>query len=263
MGAEFNIAESLIDLMYRQSLVWSGSSFCPMLPIASLIGGFLQIYFKQFEIMKFTRTPDRPMGVAKQNQFFRGALVLALMGSLVPYTFFLRRTASCGPHSGERIADNFMSYIDQLPSWFATILAYFSNVILLWIIIFVVFLGFYFVRRSNKELEEEKKLLEHRLKMERTEKICIIRSHRIKFDVAEQAGREMFKSFMNEEMGELGQLYSSRLIELGYGDLTRLLRMSDDDLYDILVHQAKAPESHARIMVNRLNFKRIELVQIV
>jgi hypothetical protein len=34
--------------------------------------------------------------------------------------------------------------------------------------------------------------------MERNEKLAIIRTHQIKFDVNEQAGRDLFKTFMME-----------------------------------------------------------------
>lgn len=37
-----------------------------------------------------------------------------------------------------------------------------------------------------------------RLRMERNEKLAIIRTHQIKFDVHEQAGRDLFKTFMME-----------------------------------------------------------------
>jgi hypothetical protein len=38
-------------------------------------------------------------------------------------------------------------------------------------------------------------------------------------------------------MGDLGRRYAPRLVELGFGDLMCLLRLDDEDLEDILMHE--------------------------
>jgi hypothetical protein len=53
----------------------------------------------------------------------------------------------------------------------------------------------YFFQTSD-DLQES----DARLRMERNEKLAIIRTHQIKFDVNEQAGRDLFKTFMMEGM---------------------------------------------------------------
>jgi hypothetical protein len=42
---------------------------------------------------------------------------------------------------------------------------------------------------------------------------------------------------LESEMGDLGRRYAPRLVELGFGDLMRLLRLDDEDLEDILMHE--------------------------
>jgi hypothetical protein len=264
LKSEFDIPSALLSLMYRQALIWSGACYAPILPFVGVVLGFLEVGFKAMEVLWFKRAPQRPLGVGRQNSFFRSLLVVTLLASFVPYTYFIRLSSQCGPFqvksgSSLRIYENFMSYIDQLPTWVATALAYCSNAVLLWVVITLLTLALYVVWRRAAAIELDLHECDVRLRMEQKEKLAIIRTHHIKFDVA---GRDMFKSFMIEEMGELGQRYAPKLLEIGFCDLVTLLRMDDDDLQEMLEQQVEMPNGLARLFVAKVRAKRLENVRI-
>jgi hypothetical protein len=83
---------------YRQVLIWSGTPYCPVLPLVAAIMSWVLVFFKKVEVLNLTRLPDKPLAVDKQNRFFRSMLLLSLFISFAPFTyFFLSGSPSCGP----------------------------------------------------------------------------------------------------------------------------------------------------------------------
>jgi hypothetical protein len=235
---EFNVSFALLDLIYRQALIWSGLCFCPMLPVVGALFSFLQVFFKNLEVRHLTRLPDKPFGIAKQASFFRAMVLVTLGISFLPYTYFLTggalKHSNCGPYRGTSAYQRIVDVMKTLPTWCVSAFGYMSNVLLLWLIIVLLALAWFISMRRLRISQEEFHHCEARLKMERQEKTAIIRTHGIVFDEAEKAGREMFNTFMLDEMGAMGEKYGALLLSQGYGDINILLKLSEADLTELL-----------------------------
>ncbi len=261
LKSEFNISENLIDLMYRQALVWSGTPFCPALPLLIVVCMCMLIWVKRWQVMRFTVRPKKPMGVAKQNRFFRGTLIITLIISFIPYTFFLRRIMECGPHKDQRIVDNMLEQSRSLPSWAAISIDYLSNALLLWVLLVLAFTAILFLNKQYALLKQERDNLKHLLSIEATEKRVIIRRHNIKFDVAELTGKEQFRTWVTSDIGFLGEIYGPKIIEWGKGDMNVLMGMHPDDVESMMV-AFDAPEGHIALFQRKLEQRRLEEVRM-
>jgi hypothetical protein len=95
----------------------------------------------------------------------------------------------------------FQAYIYSLPTFILNVLNYLGNVVLLWTIIILLLLALYSGLRRLSITKSDLKNAAARLKMEKNEKMAIIRTHNIKFDEEAEEGRTSFKEFMMEELG--------------------------------------------------------------
>jgi hypothetical protein len=254
LKSEFDIPGALLNLMYRQTLIWSGAAYAPILPFVGVVLGFMEVGIKAFEIKLYRRATQNLMGVSRQNKFFRSLLVVTLLVSVVPYAYFLRLTSKCGPFrdsgdQGIQVYQNFLAYVDQAPTWVAVMLTYCTNAVLLWLLISLSLLSLFIMWRRASLLQRELTECDVRLRMEQLEKTAIIRSYHIKFDVS---ASELFKSFMLEEMGELAQAYAPKMLDCGLGDLNQLLQMPETQLMEDLELKVQMPSKVAKLFMAKL-----------
>lgn len=74
---QFDIPRNIVDVMYRQVLVWAGTPFTPVLPFVSLLASFVLFYIKKFEVLpsgvRTALTPNRsPAGIQVQLEAQEG-----------------------------------------------------------------------------------------------------------------------------------------------------------------------------------------------
>jgi transmembrane channel-like protein len=256
----FKIDIAIIDTMYRQALVWSGSVYCPFLPVLVVLSNIITTQVKIWHVVYFCAPPRRPMGVAKQNRYVRGVLIVSLLLSFIPFAFFLRRKASCGPHVGLRPVDVlYVKYVDLLPTWANLILAYMQNVVFVWLIILLVFIYSSVLTRKIITMKRDMNHLKQRVKMESREKRAILRSNNIRLGDDDRLGADMFKSWV-DEIGAMGRLYCSYFVDTGYGDLFQLLDLEDEQLAELMTGFG-APQDHVEFFIDQLQEKRIELIK--
>jgi hypothetical protein len=261
---EYDIPTSIIDIMYRQALIWCGAPYCPMLPFWGMFFSGLLFFIKKNEVLKFARRPTTPMGVARQNRFFRSSMITTMIISIIPFTFFLRRAPQCGPHyTGHKdtaVVDTFLTDLQRLPEGAIVIVNYFTSVVLLWTLLTVGAILVLTLKRRESFLHEEIKTTQLRLKLESAERKKIIEVYDVRIGYNEARGQELFKQWA-EDLGVVGERYGPRLTTLGYGDLVKLCKLTDDQLKG-LFEKIECTQAHVVIMMEQLAEKRQELVYL-
>eukprot|EP00808_Paulinella_micropora_P006795 g21707.t1 len=266
---EYNIPKELIDIMYRQALFWAGAPFCPLLPLLAVPHNFLLITAKTRQVRWYSRPPIKPMGVDKQIRYFRGTMIVTLAICIIPYTLFLKREVQCGPHLGSTPIDVFFVWLESGPAWFAFLLSYTRNVLLLWSLVVLMALYCLYLSRRHRGHQAELAWLQRRVRMEVKDKTQIIRSNGILLDQDAERGKFMFRAFMaRADMIKFAQRYGERLHSSYFDDLLELVKLSPEEVAALMrgwrveggagpngedVHAMTVPEEHIAFFQSKLS----------
>ncbi len=105
---EFDTSGAVISLLYRQALLWIGTTMSPMLPLIGVVSNFV-LFFVQYIIMAITcKFPENPIANAKSHSFTFLLMLLTMVFSLVPVFYFMLQPAdvACGPYVSYAVAWN-------------------------------------------------------------------------------------------------------------------------------------------------------------
>eukprot|EP00698_Gefionella_okellyi_P022595 TRINITY_DN7504_c0_g1_i1.p1 TRINITY_DN7504_c0_g1~~TRINITY_DN7504_c0_g1_i1.p1 ORF type:complete len:859 (+),score=192.29 TRINITY_DN7504_c0_g1_i1:51-2579(+) len=170
---QFDLAGPIIDIIYRQILVWIGMIWVPILPFFACVTNFILFYITKWVLLLTCRAPERPWDASKISTFFFGTLTFTLLICIAPLSYFFARShkiTDCGPHA--RYPDGaytvFSTYVQLAPTWVQTIVFWLFNPIVLILIVFLLIVVIYFMNAklnqfggrledTNKELMYEKK----------------------------------------------------------------------------------------------------------
>jgi hypothetical protein len=194
---EFNILDNIVDILYRQILVWSGMTVAPSLPLLAFMLG-LPLFYLKFSQVKFCSAKKHTViPVSKQHRFFRFSLIICLMLSIVPYTVFLSvdvegdDAISCGPYANyvfndtdifadyssttatsaepytRTISDIILQELENDTSAvFLMIVDYMRNAMVLWMILILAGIALVANLRLSSAMRDEIKALSNKLKEE-------------------------------------------------------------------------------------------------
>uniref|UniRef100_A0A8D0GT45 Transmembrane channel-like protein n=1 Tax=Sphenodon punctatus TaxID=8508 RepID=A0A8D0GT45_SPHPU len=101
---EFLVPSNVLDLVYGQTVCWTGVLFCPLLPVLNTLKYIAIFYLKKLTLFTNCRPSDRTFRASSANFFFLLVLLLGLMLACVPalYSIFvLPPSKVCGPFRGE------------------------------------------------------------------------------------------------------------------------------------------------------------------
>uniref|UniRef100_A0A8C5U2I7 Transmembrane channel-like protein n=1 Tax=Malurus cyaneus samueli TaxID=2593467 RepID=A0A8C5U2I7_9PASS len=97
---EFGISDSVLEIIYGQTICWIGTFFAPLLPAIATIKYFVIFYIKKI-CLKHTRKPAaRPIRASSSNFFFLLVLLIGLILAFIPVGVSIARIPSskaCGP----------------------------------------------------------------------------------------------------------------------------------------------------------------------
>lgn len=100
---EFRPSSEMIDIYYREALMYIGSPYSPVIFLYGTIFNTL-LFFLKYKIMCITNHPPLkppPTRTGQDQLTCRALLVLTVVASFVPTFFFLTKNmTSCGPHKG-------------------------------------------------------------------------------------------------------------------------------------------------------------------
>ena len=98
---EFNIAKSVLDLIYAQALMLLGVFFCPFLPLISTVTFFVLFYVKKYSCVWFCSPSSRGLyRSARNNLFYIILLILIYFSCLAAILYILinlNPSDECGP----------------------------------------------------------------------------------------------------------------------------------------------------------------------
>jgi hypothetical protein len=155
---DFNIAKSILDLIYTQALLWLGFFYSPFLPFVILVTSFMLFYVKKYSLMWNLAPSKRGVFKATKTNFLFLFLMLAvLLASLVPIGYSVARlhpSETCGPFRGkELIYDVVTEFLEQAGCRVQQVFDYFQSTSFLVPVIIVLLLVCYaqwVVLRSRK-----------------------------------------------------------------------------------------------------------------
>lgn len=97
---EFDLAKSVVDIIYAQNLCWFGLLFCPLIPAITLLHNIIVFFVKKVDLFKNCRPESRPYKTSKSTSLFMKVLLLSFMLAVVPAGYIVGKiqpSQSCGP----------------------------------------------------------------------------------------------------------------------------------------------------------------------
>ena len=182
---EYKVAMSLIDIIYRQALVWIGMIWVPVLPGFGFVVTFILFYIHKWVLFAVCRAPARPWDASKSRSFFYGFLLFTLVLCLAPVAYFFaraRNSGDCGPHALYGQAINVFSVYVNMAPYVVTVILYwaFNSIVLIGVIILLVII-IYFLRARIAQFNGRLMDAHEELEYEKKEKIRILHHLRTHF----------------------------------------------------------------------------------
>ncbi|XP_036683407.1 transmembrane channel-like protein 5 [Balaenoptera musculus] len=116
---EFDIARNVLELIYSQTLVWTGIFFCPLLPLIQMITLFIMFYVKNISLMMNFQPLSKAWQASQMMTFFIFLLFFpSFTGALCTLAITIWRlkpSADCGPFRG------LCFFIESIYKWIDTL----------------------------------------------------------------------------------------------------------------------------------------------
>lgn len=116
---EFDIARNVLELIYVQTLVWTGTFFCPLLPLIQMITLFIMFYVKNVSLRMNFQPPSKAWRASQMMTAFIFLLFcpsfLGVLCTMAITIWRLKPSADCGPFRGlPSFMHSIYSWIDAL-----------------------------------------------------------------------------------------------------------------------------------------------------
>ncbi|NXT27917.1 TMC7 protein, partial [Syrrhaptes paradoxus] len=97
---EFGISDSVLEIIYGQTICWIGTFFSPLLPAIATIKYFIIFYIKKISLIHTCKSAARPIRASSSNFFFLVVLLIGLVLAFIPLGISIAHIPSskaCGP----------------------------------------------------------------------------------------------------------------------------------------------------------------------
>ncbi|NWI58412.1 TMC7 protein, partial [Calyptomena viridis] len=97
---EFGISDSVLEIIYGQTICWIGTFFSPLLPAIATVKYFIIFYIKKISLIHTRKPPAKPIRASSSNFFFLAVLLIGLVLALIPVGVSIASIPSskaCGP----------------------------------------------------------------------------------------------------------------------------------------------------------------------
>ena len=93
------MVQGVLSIVYRQSLIWAGMPFCPVLPLVGMLSNVVFFYVHAHIVMHTCVPPIKRWNQTRNNATFLGVLALTFVMILMPqlialYYYQVRHTCS-------------------------------------------------------------------------------------------------------------------------------------------------------------------------
>jgi len=178
---QFDIPGALVDVMYRQCIVWCGMYFSPMIPVMGTICSIWTFFVRKRFLFNHCGRPKKALGVAKQLKFFYGMMLVGIVVSFLPLKWLLDRTPECGPHQKQNVLTDTETVLDEdMPTALKVFFEYAFNGLLLLPLFVLSMVYLKYVHGKSKVYEVNGKALKEALRREKDEKKQILKDYNIR-----------------------------------------------------------------------------------
>jgi len=197
---EFRLPENMIDIMYRQALVWSAMCYSPVISIIGALFMAAAITIKKIQVKYLTCLPFQPMGVQSQLNRFRSYMLGTIGLVCIPISFFLRTRVNCGIYldpvrSRSTPFDSILRWANSLPGALSVISNILMNAAFLWVALLLCVILAIYASKKFTGYNKEVSLLRSWLKLEKQQTAAFLREHRIKLSPDDVQRSRQFAAF--------------------------------------------------------------------
>ncbi|XP_065053449.1 transmembrane channel-like protein 5 isoform X2 [Rhopilema esculentum] len=174
---EPDVSKVVLQIVYRQALIWAGTFFCPVLPLLGILAQCLVFIVNYVIILVTCKAPSKRFKQTEGILFFKGCLIFSLLCLLVPistvfaskYVMISTLTTSysngtiakmpCGPFGDKPPLQVLEEGKSSLPNWLSilanwiTSTAVFPAILIMSIIIYIQRLQFLNERKQFRQLQ--------------------------------------------------------------------------------------------------------------
>ena len=124
---EEELAERVMELLYRQAFIWVSAPYSPMLAYLALLSTSILYFWQSITIPLSYVPPVYGWGVKKANKDFRIQLLCTAVTTFFPTTIFLHQKMACGPHASQDSPYQYIHYkIEHGPEFLKTMTYWFT-----------------------------------------------------------------------------------------------------------------------------------------
>ena len=158
---EEQLAERIMELLYRQAFIWVAAPYSPMLAYLALFSTTVLFFWQGFTIC-ISYTPEViAWDIHSSERMFRVLLLLTALATFYPTWTFLHAETDCGPHVAYASPYAFLdSYIKAGPAAVSTAVYWLSvpSTSMAWLMVSCV-LAVYQIMQCGVKLEKTNKAI--------------------------------------------------------------------------------------------------------
>lgn len=170
---EFDLTQSVVDIVYSQNICWLGMMFSPLIPFMTFVK-ILIFFYAKILLLQHCEAQERPYRTSRSNSLFMTVLLLSFLFAAIPIAYMvgnLQPSQSCGPfrlyENTNHVIFDTISY--NIASWpmvlrdvfkFIGTIAFFVPVLVL---LCILMYYYWLLGQGYKKTEQ---ILKHQLKME-------------------------------------------------------------------------------------------------
>ncbi|CAC5409214.1 TMC [Mytilus coruscus] len=174
---EFDLTQSVVDIVYSQNICWLGMMFSPLIPFMTFLKILIFFYSKKF-LLKYCEAQERPYRTSRSNSLFMLVLLLSFVFAAAPIGYMVGRlqpSQSCGPFrlysDANVVMFNTVSYtVASWPSVLRDLFSFLGTVGFFVPVIIALCLLMYYYWLLGQGFKKTEKILQHQLKMEGKDK---------------------------------------------------------------------------------------------
>ena len=81
---EPDVAALLLQVVYRQALIWSGTFFCPFISFLGLLSQILVFFLNYAQVYFFCKAPNKRFRNVGTTSFYKACMAVTLSILLIP-----------------------------------------------------------------------------------------------------------------------------------------------------------------------------------
>ncbi|WAQ97237.1 TMC7-like protein [Mya arenaria] len=97
---EFDLPQSVIDIIYSQTLCWLGMFFSPLIPLMTFIKCFIFFYLRKWSLLSHCAQTENTYRTSRSHSLFMFVLLLSFVFAFAPIGYMISSmtpSQSCGP----------------------------------------------------------------------------------------------------------------------------------------------------------------------